>query len=1064
MKKRGQVAIFALLGLVMLIVVSFMLMLVNSVSMSELQQQAQEAVQEYLESGPINYYVNLCLEQAVQESLIEMGRQGGTFFQSQQGPYAASAEGITHIPYNESTEEFNVSYGVLRLYSSPPQSHFPNVCPSIQINAPHYPLPRTPLSFFTRMNYANYCSSPTFNYTGGGFLGVNVFPRLCFNNSINTDPILIDDSPRVFVGCSGILSRSIFYDKNLSTEYLLSRRILNKTIDCINFSIFQEIDGHNVTFLENEPRDVHIIYGVEGFMTNLQLPFRVQLRGHIPVITSYNFSYYSNVRLQEIQLYLYELLRKETINPFFNILRDYNTLTIPNIGRNLFLEGFQLEIINFTDTNKAYKWDRLIKLTDTRSQIFGQNFTYYTAIQNRNPVLDYMNPSAHPELNIIVFENQTITITPFGVDPDNRPVEYSYSRWKENETNILNLTRSGCSPPLSTLDQIKSCMETQPFTGRLWTNSILFDQTKQSANYTPTIQDAGYHELRAIVKDLAGRIDFQDIKILVIDLPKANVEVSNVYNYSFDDMSIENPILIDGNKTTLPVMIPGSLDNFWWRLTRNLELIKEYTTTDLTHTLPFSYNILNIRNQIINRTGNYNMELKLTFNPGMPGVPPVEVTNSYDFEVKVCLPHRSSVPAFPYNNDTDPFLANHTCCDEDFNRISRSFVCFDEISYGTPDKLFERVQNLTEIEEQGIRDHVYDFSVTPTEIADINDLKPYQLNNVFRLDFKRNCDGSRGNICGGDITYELTSHQVCPFSENQRYQCSGLIEEFSHDELSCTNFNYTQMFDVDTRDIVEENDWFYHEDLFTGKIVDVTGISFCIKNTPAPSTRDRIGYNISDAHLLCNNAACDGEGQCRDTRFSDCTCIPERTACQDQYDATWIGEFCFYGCDTYSSCNYNFNETMPCTKDEYESNGGYCFEEVIGPSWSYGQCYVNLTEQCTPDLHYTEIFADDWCWFEEVGFAPWTEYGEELEFDPYWGDFLTVGEYWVDLNNVTCQYPDPSQRCNSVTGECNMISETKTFLENVDSWGDINIPPHLLAYPEYGDWECTVDGWSYGWW
>jgi hypothetical protein len=918
--KRGQVAIFALLGLVLLIIVSFVLMLASTVSITELEQRANEAVRDYLAASPINYYVNLCLEQATREALLEMSSQGGVFWQHQQGPFVLGDEGVTHIPYPINGEVVNVSYGLVRAYDDgeKPQEFYPSVCAAISKNIPDYPMRETYIRDHNLTAYLRFCESHSSNAVGGGFVGQNVFPKICYNSSVNSLTVFIPINTGFssLRGCTGIEFRSITSEKNMSTEYLLANRILNKTIECVDFSIFEDMDGDNITYLENAPKNVTILYEQESFTANLNLPFRVKLRNQVPVVTSYSFSHNSNVRLGEMQSYIYELLREESINPLFNILRDFDKLIISNTGRNLLLEGMEIEVINFTTTDKFYKWDRILKVTDNKSLISGQNFTYYVAIQNRNPVLDYINPSQHPELNIIVYENDTIVITPFGADPDNTLINYNYSKWGENETSYL---RSDCAEelPFTSLDSLKRCMNIESYDGqKFWTGSQLFLNSLQSANFTVNITHIGYHEVRVLIRDQSGLSDFQDVKILVIDLPRINMEIKNFYEQLGENLSIEDPIQFDARTTTGPTIIEGRLGSFRWTLSNTSGPIFSWSTDGLISVLPDPINILNITKEHPMIKGFYNLTLSLTFSPLSSDFPSRPVERTFEFEVNDCLPHRNpSSPAYPYNT-TNAFVSDHSCCNTNFEIIQND-ICFQETKYGS----FNLLKGYADLQatkfKEEIETNLSEYSISPSLGAHTGN----SSNNVFKLSFIRNCDGTRGNICGGDVSYTIETQDNCPFNNTLIGQCIGPedLTVPSSTELSCRLYSAGRIFNQTSGNVE----------------------SGLCTNIPAPSARNSTGYNNVVGPFMCNGAVCDGSGTCRNTNnpLVSCQCDVSLDAaeCDEGFTYKTEGNICFSNCNS-NTCQFNSrNQEMPCPEGQSS-----CFNATHqgGPA-----CYTNV--RCT---------------------------------------------------------------------------------------------------------------------
>ena len=924
MKKRGQVAIFALLGLVLLVTVSFLLLITASLTTTELQERAREAVRDYLAGSPVNYYVNLCLEQATNEALIELGRQGGVFWEHQGGPYVIGDIGKTHINWTTTDgEPHNVSYGILRpyIYDERLQTPHPEKCGILEIHPPSYPFSATSFNRMTRSHYPSHCSARMF--VGGGFIGTNVMPRLCYAGSLNSLQIFFAPVGSEF-GCGGMTGRLLSDEQNLSMEYLLSQRILNLTLECIDFELFKDLDGDTIEFIEDEERSMHLLFEPEGFNSNLVLPFRVALRGHVPVITSYSFSYNSNVRLQEMHRYLFELLKEDTISPFFNISFGYDTLSMAGIA--LFKSGFEIEVISFEDQeNQPYRWDRLIKLTDNRSIINAENFTYYVAIQNRNPVLEYITSSDHPDLHIIVYENQSILIEPNAIDPDNRLINFNYSGWRETTTSVLKPDSWPCTRPFSSIAAIGDCMDESPCVDcKNWTRSALFQETNRSAKINTTEVDLGLHTVTVIVTDPSGLQDYQDVQILVIDNMEIKMEISNFYEQNDHIFSIENPLLFNASESEYPSLLIGSFTHFQWTLfDQDRNSLLTFQNEDINLVLPTPPNILTIHNEELKNPGVYSMELGIQFSPEFVDILGIFSKKDFQFEVFQCLDHTSSDPPFPYNQG-NAFLADHACC-EGNSRLGNTDVCYEDTKWGNYRLLLERAQEKIDIKKEEIEQEGFFFDIYEQDLGPWDNLAMENRNNIYKLEFERYCDGQRGNICVGPVSYTITQvGEACDYDTSTVAQCTGPL----------------------TLLIEGENElcWWYGSGTYFNVSSMEMGGGRC-KTEPALSVpNDPTGYNDPFGTHICMGANCNG-GQCQSTVGIQCQCEKGRggAVCDATNDVDWSGTTCRYGCS--DACGFENEEQLPCNHLEQS-----CYNETYN---GIPACYFEVT--CGPAPNYQQV-------------------------------------------------------------------------------------------------------------
>ncbi|MCK4589765.1 MAG: hypothetical protein KAT77_04930 [Nanoarchaeota archaeon] len=95
LKKRGQITIFIIIGVILLIAVALILLLRSTTVEKELEVEEKAAQELPSELAPIESYIQSCLEKASEEALWQVGAQGGyinipdpkTTFQGQDLPY-----------------------------------------------------------------------------------------------------------------------------------------------------------------------------------------------------------------------------------------------------------------------------------------------------------------------------------------------------------------------------------------------------------------------------------------------------------------------------------------------------------------------------------------------------------------------------------------------------------------------------------------------------------------------------------------------------------------------------------------------------------------------------------------------------------------------------------------------------------------------------------------------------------------------------------------------------------------------------------------------------------------
>lgn len=887
--KKAQFTAFVVLGFVIFIVVSFFIFLVTSLAGSDYERQAREAVEEFLESGPINFYVNSCLELATKNAIKDV---------------------ITH--YDEQNfiqttingQQINITKAILNETS--------RICTPFRDyrDAPSYPFPRTKLSELRATYFEEDLCRLNRRFRPSGFFGFNNMVRLCQQPGPNV--LVIEEETgegeiRIIPPCfmsDGVSNTQLVADSQdqLSIENITMTTILEEMNECIrDFDVFYETQGHNITIIDDP--SAFVIFQPETFSVTITYPFEVHLRAMQPITTSYNFTYNSDVRLTSVQRFLFEVIRRETQDIFFNLTRDYTS--IPE-----FRSGFIL--------NRTYKEDySIINFTDEFSLIDGEELTYLLAIPYRKPALDYIretNPGN--EFDIIVVQNETIIIRPLGVDPDDRGVSYFYSGWKENRDEQFNFTRCNIFDPnfdfnLIPEDQgLQFCIDVfEDIEPKNWTQSPSFLETNRVASYKTDVYDIGPHNLTVGVRDKTGLIDFQLIKILVFDLPKVDLQIPPVYpGLPNNTISVEDPFVLDGSASIPPALGNSVIDLFTFKITREeidssggIETILEYlnATNESVVRIPSSFNIRNIKFLNLTNTGLH--KINLTIDSSSTMLPPgtnLQDSMVVEVDVKQCLPHRNDTNyAYPYSIG-DPFFANHTCCSDNYNYLPSSRVCYQETMFGELQRLrsYAQVQRKeAALEETGLNPIFSESGVVSDNSA--------QRNNILKLDFFRRCDGTRGNICGGNVQAQYVTEVACNYNPSFDEQCSGPpVSSVSTNAPVCINYTLTTF-----------------ERAFN--LQDSTGV--CNEDYKCSSTTQ---YDTGGT-VLCQ-ATCDGQGTC--TRSANCMC--DATQCNAECDGNLTferqGTQCRFGCS--NSCIFQSTSTLPC-------QGEFCYYN--------NRCRYNV--QCT---------------------------------------------------------------------------------------------------------------------
>ena len=79
-KKRSQVTIFIIIGLVLFLTFIVIDYSARQVERARLETEAERIVADIQQTSAIDYYVSLCLKKVTEEGLKLMGKQGGNIY------------------------------------------------------------------------------------------------------------------------------------------------------------------------------------------------------------------------------------------------------------------------------------------------------------------------------------------------------------------------------------------------------------------------------------------------------------------------------------------------------------------------------------------------------------------------------------------------------------------------------------------------------------------------------------------------------------------------------------------------------------------------------------------------------------------------------------------------------------------------------------------------------------------------------------------------------------------------------------------------------------------------
>jgi len=402
--------------------------------------------------------------------------------------------------------------------------------------------------------------------------------------------------------------------------------------------------------------------------------------------------------------------------------------------------------------------------------------------------------------------------------------------------------------------------------------------------------DLGPHTVRVKVCDhegvnrpASGYCDYQDVKILIVDIPTAKIKPRQVYEGLPDGItSIEDPTLLDASESVLVFDFGAGLHYAWSDMADednvltalydgDEEIVVVPATLDIDAIVGQDdkfQNILSPFPELIGIDEWYGQHMVRLDAQGAHGSSGTAEETFYVFE---CLPYQNQdnngkdLAPYPYtylsNEDFGAFTdsyrfwpedqervwevdeeneitipayysATHVCCNGVGDRLENfpttitenwgtvyegGQSCFDYTSYGSAFSFNDWLFN----DDDVFVDYnpiFYDFYWQYVDMGprrglgalgtfggnppfiDGDDYSHVAANDIYSRAFVRSCDGTRGNVCSGEVfeMRETAEEGECPDFEPGDYQderCWGPPEEFAeedsvevHEAPICVNY------------------------------------------------------------------------------------------------------------------------------------------------------------------------------------------------------------------------------------------------------------------------------------
>ncbi len=487
--RRAQITIFIVLAFVILIMGGLVFFISKQSQLTPLEKEINKVYADFLSSTGIKDYTTACLDRAAKDAITLAALQGGKIYDYQvpEGYPLTSSNEI--VPFDYNGVIYNISYGIK--------------APAITL--PNYPydgpLVEDP---FTEKDSVN---TSVFALMGGDPNHRYSLTALCNHYGPNT---------REIAGAPQTCETSIL--TNITIQEYLKLFILNKTEECINFPQITSQTQYNISKGEITG---FVLMGNNDVFVSVTYPIIISVGGMPPTTKFMEFTSRPKVRLKKIHELATHLIgsffrgnipKADANNIFFNITKDdtYDCISDEDSQNEpCILDGMEVHRIKdyylnnliYDDLNYHYhNYSDILNITDKRSIIDGKPLTFLFAIENRAPVLDYINwkvnssffyywylyndysgtnltklynkaepnpdtlTSPYKDLpyDIIVNDTETIEIIALGLDPDEDFLNYTlndtanyekiaFNRFIQNKTNlssgeytlILNVSDNG---------------------------------------------------------------------------------------------------------------------------------------------------------------------------------------------------------------------------------------------------------------------------------------------------------------------------------------------------------------------------------------------------------------------------------------------------------------------------------------------------------------------------------------------------------------------------------------------------------------------------------------------
>ncbi len=570
MSRKSQITIFIILGVLFIFSLVFLFYLISS-SSEDQTETAQEIVKiTETNKEAVNKYVTQCLDKTLKEGVVLITSQAGFIYKGQKGSMIDLD--IPHKTVKVAGKTVNVTFLIYEKEEKPFST------------APYYPCYN---GLLTTMNYTfkgEYCYADYYNNKKVGF---QFGTPLQDNNSRKISPGLCNQGTPSYSSylCSCNDKAGSPYDCQYSIQRQLETYIETNIADCIDFSFFYDSLGLKVS---NDEYYVNVSIADNDVSARLFMPIVGSSEEAPETIKSLEFYSITPIRLKT----LYALLHGTR---FANIKSDMRPGSPPtngliwhdtnDINFDIVSDGNKLirdlGLLNITIQRFPISTFTVIKITDYGREKGNTSVTSYKPIElyfareNRRPALNFIRQKTAPgeTYNILNYESNRLYLMPIALDPDEDPLTYSYSGWRQDYDEVYDpVTRTKAN---TTVDPDKTWMKSDAYiygSDCFFSEEEKLNKTGRCAFIDLYTDDLGIHEMKVSVYDSTGKTDYQELNLFIDDLPNASFETTHIYASQFNSFypgfgfiaSIEDPFILNSSSSYDRIRMTPSDLYFWW--------------------------------------------------------------------------------------------------------------------------------------------------------------------------------------------------------------------------------------------------------------------------------------------------------------------------------------------------------------------------------------------------------------------------------------------------------------------------------------------------------------------